>query len=735
MFYAEAKDWYRIGLRHIKSNKNLFFHCGIEDHTSIAEKSGKVNNLYRITIKALFMEVVQMSTNKKSHGNLRSSTSAYKSCYRLYAGHGNWINLSEKTTQDLLTIFQKGEPCRYQLAPGLYLSIIPNDVDCNSKNIDMIGLMRADLVCDGNIDESHAQQSLSHYVRSLLDEQGIIDAFPPVRPGQDLPTITSLSTHRHLSLVPSVVSTVRRGPKPSSQPSNMQIHYDSNSKSSTSSSSASSFRGGTDEENINLSSSASSLTQSSFSSSSNRKRISTSYKKVMKKPRLDTIYSMDVFQRRAISPLELSSSLAGTPYSSCLPAPPLPPVPIHSVTLTGSHQQHHYYSHNNSESNSSNILIPPSFHQQHLPSQSQHQHHYFSSQPHTPPPPPPPPPPPSHSIFQNTSLWLSASYQQNSDAAASNDALILPTLSRPSHATAATTNDFNINFSVEFDHRQSPTDILNEYDNNFSNQMNSSSFDAEVTTNGLYSSSSIRPSSTATGHPLLQHTDFRQTQQQHHDIGQQHNSNANYPQHHSQQQQSNHRIPDTSTDNNSNSLEGLLPDTSPIALEWPEDMNTNDNTASTKHLAAATAAAVGNDNKILPQDSLPSSQSMPTTAHWHHSLSNYIHSNNLNKNNNSLGEQQQQQKYKRREKRGSRKGSATSTIGLGDVEVFTCPSSSKKNSILLDDVPPSEDNDYTEATTTVMPVIDELMAKSSSNNLHQLVVPTCIKQEMDNSTP
>lgn len=151
-----------------------------------------------------------MSNNKQvvSHSN-------NKSCYRLYAGHGNWINLDSKTTQELLNIFQKGVPCRYQLSAGLFIDIIPHDVDCNTKNIDMFGLMRADLVYETQVVETHVQQLMSHYIRSLLDDQGIIDAFPPLRSGEDLPIITSVPTHRHLSLVPSVVGAVRRGPKPS----------------------------------------------------------------------------------------------------------------------------------------------------------------------------------------------------------------------------------------------------------------------------------------------------------------------------------------------------------------------------------------------------------------------------------------------------------------------------------------------------------------------------------------
>ncbi|PHZ11169.1 uncharacterized protein RHIMIDRAFT_20863 [Rhizopus microsporus ATCC 52813] len=133
--------------------------------------------------------------------------------YRLYAGHGNWINLNAQTTKDLLDIFTKGVPTRYQLAPGLSIDIIPHDVDCNSKNIDMLGLMRADLVYDS--DENVTQQRMSNYIRDILDEQGIIDAFPPTKPDEELPPITSLPTHRHLSLVPSVAGSIRRGPKSS----------------------------------------------------------------------------------------------------------------------------------------------------------------------------------------------------------------------------------------------------------------------------------------------------------------------------------------------------------------------------------------------------------------------------------------------------------------------------------------------------------------------------------------
>ncbi|KAI9483800.1 MAG: hypothetical protein EXX96DRAFT_632475 [Benjaminiella poitrasii] len=196
---------------------------------------------------------------------MSNSSFTNKSCYRLYAGHGNWINLTEQTTQDLLQVFQRGEPCRYTLAAGLYIDIIPNDVDCNSKNIDMVGLMRADLVYEPQSSEHEVQQQMSHYVRSLLDDQGIIDAFPPLRQGEDLPIVTSLPTHRHLSLVPSMTGTVRRGPKPNN--SHLQRQGDSDRHSSTSSSATSSVTN--EDEHLHFSSSS---TTTQGSSTTARKR-------------------------------------------------------------------------------------------------------------------------------------------------------------------------------------------------------------------------------------------------------------------------------------------------------------------------------------------------------------------------------------------------------------------------------------------------------------------------------
>ncbi|KAG1461342.1 hypothetical protein G6F56_005752 [Rhizopus delemar] len=137
-------------------------------------------------------------------GSLASNRS-----YRLYMGHGNWINLGEKITNELLEIFAKGDPARHQLAPGLFIDIIPHDVDFNSANIDMRGLMRADLVYEPTQEKS-TQQNMSIFVRDLLNEQNIVDAFPPTKPDEELPKITSLPSHRHLSLIPSVSNSTRR---------------------------------------------------------------------------------------------------------------------------------------------------------------------------------------------------------------------------------------------------------------------------------------------------------------------------------------------------------------------------------------------------------------------------------------------------------------------------------------------------------------------------------------------
>ncbi|KAG0166162.1 hypothetical protein DFQ30_007517 [Apophysomyces sp. BC1015] len=132
-------------------------------------------------------------------------------CYRLYIGNGNWINLSPETTHDLTQIYENGVQTRYELAPGVCIDILPHDVDCNSKNTDLPRLMRADLNYQQK-DQSQetTQQELSHYIKSLLESQGIIDAFPPTKPEDTLPLVTTLPTHRHLSMVPTQLSAVRR---------------------------------------------------------------------------------------------------------------------------------------------------------------------------------------------------------------------------------------------------------------------------------------------------------------------------------------------------------------------------------------------------------------------------------------------------------------------------------------------------------------------------------------------
>ncbi|CAO3658060.1 unnamed protein product [Rhizopus stolonifer] len=117
-------------------------------------------------------------------GSLASNRS-----YRLYMGHG--------------------DPARHQLAHGLFIDIIPHDVDFNSENIDMRGLMRADLVYEPTQEKS-TQQNMSIFVRDLLNEQNIVDAFPPTKQDEELPKITSLPSHRHLSLIPSVSNSTRR---------------------------------------------------------------------------------------------------------------------------------------------------------------------------------------------------------------------------------------------------------------------------------------------------------------------------------------------------------------------------------------------------------------------------------------------------------------------------------------------------------------------------------------------
>ncbi|CEP18315.1 hypothetical protein [Parasitella parasitica] len=390
-----------------------------------------------------------MSSNKPhiaSSGNMSTTSFSNKSCYRLYAGHGNWINLNAKTTQDLLRIFEKGEPCRYQLAAGLFIDIIPNDVDCNSKNIDMVGLMRADLVYEPQMMENHVQQAMSHYVRSLLDEQGIIDAFPPLRQGEDLPIITSIPPHRHLSLVPSVVGTVRRGPK-SSAVSNPQR------KSSSSSSSVTV----TDDDHLALScSSNSSTTHDSAITNVNatRKRAtnnssSTPRRSHLKRNRENSTANIDSIElishqpKRQMMSLELPNlNSASTVFTANNALTPISMSP--------------FIDHNNNATTNGNNGVLGFHHHHHNNShfqQQQMQHH------------------------NSTHLWL-PSYQTS-----------------PTQTSAR--SSFNFEFGIDFDHalqqpssqhqeqqqqqKQSPTDILHEYD--------TSGFTHQMMTNGhdLYS--------------------------------------------------------------------------------------------------------------------------------------------------------------------------------------------------------------------------------------------------------
>ncbi|KAI9251982.1 hypothetical protein BY458DRAFT_493546 [Sporodiniella umbellata] len=129
--------------------------------------------------------------------------------YRLYIGHGNWVNLGEKTTSELLEIFARGKPARYELASNLFVDIIPHDVDLNSHSIDMIGFMRADLVYETS-EEQKTQQDMSSFICNLLNDQNIVDAFTPIKKSEPLPKVTSISTHRHLSLIPSVSNSHKK---------------------------------------------------------------------------------------------------------------------------------------------------------------------------------------------------------------------------------------------------------------------------------------------------------------------------------------------------------------------------------------------------------------------------------------------------------------------------------------------------------------------------------------------
>ncbi|CAO3611295.1 unnamed protein product [Mucor hiemalis] len=366
-----------------------------------------------------------MSDNNNNSDKKYSS----KSCYRLYAGHGNWINLNHKTTQDLLQIFRAGAPCRYPLAEGLAIDIIPNDVDCNSKNIDMFGLMRADLVYETQADEHNVQQLMSHYIRSLLDEQGIIDAFPPLRTGEDLPIVTSIPTHRHLSMVPSVIGTVRRGPKPNS--------FKKSNNSSSSSSSTTQTGGPTVDHSL-----VSSSISSSSSSSPSRTRRKSSYS-------ISTRRSTAAANSSNNKKLKELDQLPTATHA-------IMPTEMHNYVQLYDHQQPHYLDMNPSPTNSSHT----EYHQQ-----QQHNHHYGVN-----------PMLPSgfnqhHHGEEGSSLWLPFQQQQQNSPA--------------TRSTAA----FNFDFPMEeFERtteeevveRQSPTDILNEYEFTQQQHHHHRGFDADL---------------------------------------------------------------------------------------------------------------------------------------------------------------------------------------------------------------------------------------------------------------
>lgn len=358
----------------------------------------------------LSLSYLRMSDNNNSDKKYSS-----KSCYRLYAGHGNWINLNHKTTQDLLQIFRAGVPCRYPLAEGLAIDIIPNDVDCNSKNIDMFGLMRADLVYETQADEHNVQQLMSHYIRSLLDEQGIIDAFPPLRTGEDLPIVTSIPTHRHLSMVPSVVGTVRRGPKPNS------FKKSNNSSSSSSSSSSTQVGGRTGDHSL-----VSSSISSSSSSSPSRTRRKPNYTiSTRRSTAAAAAAAANASNSKKPKELDQLSASANTI---------MPTEDMHSYVQLYNHQHPHYLDMNPSPTNSNHT----EYHQQ-----QQHDHHYGVN-----------PMLPSgfnqhHHEEGDSQLWMPYQQQHQHNSSAT-------------RSTAA----FNFDFPMvdEMSDRQSPTDILNEYE-------------------------------------------------------------------------------------------------------------------------------------------------------------------------------------------------------------------------------------------------------------------------------
>ncbi|KAL9545605.1 hypothetical protein MBANPS3_007073 [Mucor bainieri] len=472
------------------------------------------------------------SSNATSTSSTTVSSFSNKSCYRLYAGHGNWINLNAKTTQDLLNIFAKGEPCRYQLAAGLFIDIIPNDVDCNSRNIAMVGLMRADLVYEPQMMENHVQQLMSHYVRSLLDDQGIIDAFPPLRQGEDLPIITSLPTHRHLSLVPSVVGAVRRGPKSTTSSNAAQQRK----MVSTSSSSSVTMP---DDDHLGLSSSSSSsathdsLTMSNTGGANNRKRALnassggagtvTTRRSHLKRGRqnsdhVDSIELMSQHHppKRHMMSLELPNLNAGASAAAAAAA-------VAAVSAT-----HSVYNTNNAASLGMSSFMDHTANHGHGGLIGFHHHHQQQQQ-------------------HGNGFWLPSSYQNSP----------IQTTSRPSSG-----GGFNFEFGMDFDHtlqqpqtqqqqphqqqhKQSPTDILHDYD--ISHQMMPNEHD-------LYSNNSATAANAVT-----------HMHQHHHHVDHSHLLNDT-------RQQQQHHMMTTASSSDTTSLESFVP-ASPIPTNWLETAN------------------------------------------------------------------------------------------------------------------------------------------------------------------
>ncbi|KAI8382281.1 hypothetical protein BD560DRAFT_386156 [Blakeslea trispora] len=370
----------------------------------------------------------------------QSTSLSNKSCYRLYIGNGNWINLNARTTQDLLNIFERGEPCRYQLAPGLSIDIIPHDVDCNSKNIDLVGLMRADLVYEPQLTEHQVQQLMSHYVRNLLEEQNIVDVFPPIRSNESLPVVTSISAHRHLSLVPMVFGTVRRGPKSQSMgPRAARFLRNVNPSTSPSSSSSSASVNNQDEQVI--SSSASSNATGDTSSSSTSSYPSNSLSSFRNKRPSVTTRGMKSKTKRQ------NSTKRGQRQNShvVLPSVELTSQKISSLTTSNFSEGHHpinmrsFPSYAHPSNNMSTVIGP--YHN------SQTNDHLLGNHP--------------------SNMWMQT-YNQ-----------VLPSAGEPSsshHLSGQDSKGFDFEFNVDFDqpstHRQSSADILQEYDHHFSSRQN-----------------------------------------------------------------------------------------------------------------------------------------------------------------------------------------------------------------------------------------------------------------------